>query len=72
MLWWFFTPTGERLDGFRIGLVHHPLSYFADEQDARTMMRDSIDLLLRGLSEREHRHTHDAARTPRQIPPTTS
>jgi hypothetical protein len=42
------TPTGERLDGFRIGLVHHPLSYFADEQDARAMLLDGIDLLLRG------------------------
>lgn len=46
------TSAGEPLDGFRIALIHHPLSYLGDERDARTMLAGHIDLLLRG-----HVHT---------------
>lgn len=37
------------LDGFRIGLVHHPLDHLADHHDVRRMLADDgVDLLLHG------------------------
>ena len=48
------TRIGERgLDGFRIGLVHHPLDHLADHLAVRRLLGDgALDLLLHG-----HQHT---------------
>ena len=43
---------GQALSGFRIGLVHHPLSDLADGEDAGRRLADTLDLLLHG-------HQHD-------------
>jgi hypothetical protein len=39
---------GEPLEGFRLGLVHHPLSALVDEQDAHVILANTVDVLLRG------------------------
>jgi tetratricopeptide (TPR) repeat protein len=48
------TDKGELLPGFRLALVHHPLSELADEDDCKRLLADHVDLLLRG-------HLHDGA-----------
>ena len=45
------TADGKPLAGFRLGLLHHPLSYYWDEPMCRPHLSDGLDLLLRG-------HTH--------------
>ena len=47
---------GNSLPGFRLALVHHPLSDLADGARCRDLLADSVDLLLRG-------HLHEAALT---------
>lgn len=47
---------GNPLPGFRLALVHHPLSDLADGARCRDLLADSVDLLLRG-------HLHEAALT---------
>lgn len=44
--------SGRPLDGFRLGLVHHPLPEIDGRDGARRELRDRVDLLLRG-----HQHT---------------
>jgi len=39
---------GRPLDGFRLALVHHPLTDLADGADCRRKLADTVDLLLRG------------------------
>jgi tetratricopeptide (TPR) repeat protein len=48
------TNIGESLSGFRLALVHHPLSELADKDDCQRLLADHVDLLLRG-------HLHDEA-----------
>lgn len=43
---------GRPLDGFRLALVHHPLTDLADGGECRRRLAESVDLLLRG-------HLHD-------------
>lgn len=43
---------GRRLDGLRFALMHHPLAQLADHADARRLLADHVDLVLRG-------HQHD-------------
>jgi tetratricopeptide (TPR) repeat protein len=45
---------GEPLPGFRLALVHHPLSDLADKDACQQLLADNVDLLLRG-------HLHDEA-----------
>lgn len=47
---------GKPLPGFRLALVHHPLSDLADGTTCQTKLAESVHLLLRG-------HLHDAAHT---------
>lgn len=42
----------RRLPGFRLALVHHPLSALADERESFDLLAESTDLLLHG-------HQHD-------------
>lgn len=42
------TDGGSELLGLRIGLVHHPIADLADAADARRLLADYVDLLLRG------------------------
>lgn len=44
---------GQPLAGFRLALIHHPLSDLADGSDSRRRLAESVDLLLRG-------HLHEA------------
>lgn len=44
---------GKPLSGFRLALIHHPLSDLADGGDCRRRLAESVDLLLRG-------HLHEA------------
>jgi tetratricopeptide (TPR) repeat protein len=46
------TDEGETLAGFRLALVHHPLDELADGLEARRLLAERVDLLLRG-------HLHD-------------
>lgn len=39
---------GKLLAGFRLALIHHPLSDLADGGDCRRRLAESVDLLLRG------------------------
>lgn len=41
-------PKGKLWPGFRLALVHHPLSDLADDATANRYLGDSIDLVLRG------------------------
>jgi predicted MPP superfamily phosphohydrolase len=45
-------PDGELLDGFRLALIHHPLTELGDGEASRRLLAEQIDLLLRG-------HLHD-------------
>lgn len=45
-------PRGQSLPGFRLALVHHPLSHLADADTAVQRLADTVDLVLRG-----HQHT---------------
>lgn len=44
---------GAALEGFRLALIHHPLSDLADGSDCRRRLAESVNLLLRG-------HLHEA------------
>jgi hypothetical protein len=44
----------EGLEGFRLGLIHHPLTDLADGEACRRLLAGRVDLLLRG-------HLHDAS-----------
>lgn len=46
------TDSGNPWPGFRLALVHHPLSALADHDTASHYLADNVDLLLRG-------HQHD-------------
>ena len=39
---------GDALNGFRLGLIHHPLGELADGEHCRMLVSDKLDLLLRG------------------------
>ncbi len=45
-------PHGWPLAGFRLALVHHPLTDLADADGSTRLLGDTVDLLLRG-----HQHT---------------
>lgn len=47
------TDNGSPLPGFRLGLVHHPLSQLADAADVTPQLANGLDLLLRGHQHRE-------------------
>ncbi|MHA7631834.1 metallophosphoesterase family protein [Corallococcus sp. M7] len=47
------TDSGRQLDGFRLALVHHPLTELADGVEVRRLLAEHTDLLLRG-------HQHEA------------
>lgn len=59
------TDRGEPLPGFRLALVHHPLSDLADKDDCQRLLADHVDLLLRG-------HLHDEALETWEDPDRTS
>ncbi len=59
------TDKGEPLPGFRLALVHHPLSDLADRDDCQRLLADHVDLLLRG-------HLHDEALDTWEDPDRTS
>ena len=62
------TDKGETLPGFRLALVHHPLSDLADKDDCQRRLADSVDLLLRGHLHNEAIDTwEDPDRTSRQL-----
>ncbi|EAU68302.1 metallophosphoesterase [Stigmatella aurantiaca] len=62
------TDQGETLPGFRLALVHHPLSELADMADCQRRLADSVDLLLRGHLHSENIDTwEDPDRTSRQL-----
>jgi len=42
------TDGGEPLRGFRLGLIHHPISHLIDADSAHRLLRGNVDLLLRG------------------------
>ncbi len=42
------SENGDPLDGFRIALMHHPVSDLADSRDARRMLAEHVDIVLRG------------------------
>jgi hypothetical protein len=52
---------GRPLDGFRLALVHHPLSDLADERPAIARLSETVDLLLHG-------HQHDPITEVRRDP----
>ena len=59
---------GESLSGFRLALVHHPLSDLADKGDCQRLLADNVDLLLRGhLHAGEIETWNDPDRTSRQV-----
>ncbi len=61
---------GEGLDGFRLALIHHPLSDLADGAHCRQLLaeQDRVDLLLRGhLHESEPEEWKDPDRRLRQV-----
>lgn len=51
------TPEGEKLDGLRIALMHHPLDHLADASQCRNLLTSNVELLLRG-----HLHEPDPTR----------
>ncbi len=62
------TDKGEPLSGFRLALIHHPLSDLADRGDCHRLLADNVDLLLRGhLHEEEVETWEDPDRTSRQL-----
>ena len=44
---------GKTLDGFRLALLHHPLSSLADEDECFPLLADYVDLLLHGDKHRQ-------------------
>jgi hypothetical protein len=59
---------GRLLPGFRIALVHHPLSHLADGSECRRLLAERIDLLLRGhMHDPEPSLWADPERTLRQV-----
>ena len=46
-------PDGRHLDGFRLALMHHPLTDLADSASCRKLLAEGVDLLLRG-------HVHES------------
>jgi tetratricopeptide (TPR) repeat protein len=61
-------PDGDSLPGYRLVLVHHPLDDLADAGEARRLLSDRVDLLLRGhLHETEISTWADPDRRLRQI-----
>ena len=52
------TDRGESLPGFRLALVHHPLTDLADARPSRDLLAQHVDLLLRG-----HLHEEDLLTT---------
>jgi tetratricopeptide (TPR) repeat protein len=62
------TDKGEPLSGFRLALIHHPLSDLADKGDCQRLLADNVDLLLRGhLHEEDVETWADPDRTSRQL-----
>ena len=47
---------GVKLPGFKLGLMHHPLTDMVDGADCRRLLADHVDLLLRG-----HWHEEEAS-----------
>ena len=61
-------PDGELLGGFRLALIHHPLTDLADGESCRRLLAEQIDLLLRGhLHESEVSFWADADRGMREL-----
>ncbi|MCY1018173.1 metallophosphoesterase [Pyxidicoccus sp. MSG2] len=59
---------GNPLPGFRLALMHHPLTDLADGEDCRRRLADHVDLLLRGhLHESEPETWADPSRTLRGL-----
>jgi predicted MPP superfamily phosphohydrolase len=59
---------GEPLDGFRLALIHHPLTELADGTYCQRLLADRVDLLLRGhLHEPEPTEWADPDRRLRQV-----
>jgi tetratricopeptide (TPR) repeat protein len=59
---------GKALHGFRVALVHHPLSDLYDASHVRVLLADNVDLLLRGhLHEATVETSVDPDRTSRQL-----
>jgi calcineurin-like phosphoesterase family protein len=50
---------GQVLPGFRLALVHHPLSHLADGDRCRRLLADTVDLLLHGHQHDPIAETHD-------------
>ena len=62
------TTEGNRLSGFRLALVHHPLDDLADASHCRRLLAEQVDLVLRGhLHEPEPTERADPARRLRQL-----
>jgi hypothetical protein len=62
------TDKGEPLRGFRLALIHHPLSDLADRGDCQKLLADNVDLLMRGhLHDEEVETWEDPDRTSRQL-----
>lgn len=61
-------PDGELLSGFRLALIHHPLTDLADGESCRRLLAEQVDLLLRGhLHESEVSFWSDADRGMREL-----
>jgi calcineurin-like phosphoesterase family protein len=61
-------PDGTPLDGFRLALVHHPLSDLADHDSAGRLLASNVDLLLRGHQHRPLATTqHEPGRVLREL-----
>ena len=59
---------GEPLDGFRLALIHYPLTELADGTYCQRLLADRVDLLLRGhLHEPEPAEWADPDRRLRQV-----
>jgi hypothetical protein len=64
------TDAGRALDGFRLALIHHPLTDLADGAHCQRLLaeQDRVDLLLRGhLHEPEPSEWADPDRRLRQV-----
>lgn len=42
------TTSGEPLAGFRLALMHHPISYLHDQKECSPLLSEYFDLILRG------------------------
>ncbi|MBN1206947.1 MAG: metallophosphoesterase, partial [Myxococcaceae bacterium] len=62
------TDKGKPLPGFRLALVHHPLSDLADKDECQRLLATHVDLLLRGHLHNEAVETwEDPDHTSRQL-----